>query len=62
MLEYKADLVGIEVIYQEESYTSKADALALDPILTYKKGEKASHQFSGKRIVRGYTNQLKIFF
>ena len=61
MLEYKAKLVGIEVIYQEESYTSKADALNLDPLPTYKKDEKASHQFSGKRLKRGlYQSSKKI--
>ena len=50
-LEYKAKLVGIEVIVNEESYTSKASFLDLDTIPTYKKG--ISHTFSGKRIQRG---------
>jgi putative transposase len=53
MLIYKAELVGITVIVREESYTSKASFLDLDPIPTYdpKKGEK--HHFSGKRDTRG---------
>jgi putative transposase len=35
MLEYKAALVGIKVMVQEESYTSKANFLNLDPIPVY---------------------------
>ncbi len=50
-LTYKAQLVGIKVIVNEESYTSKASFLDLDPIPTYKKG--MSYIFSGKRIKRG---------
>jgi putative transposase len=62
MLEYKAKLVGIEVVYQEESYTSKADALNLDPLPTYnKKSKKDSYSFSGKRLKRGlYQSSKKI--
>src|SRR5207245_11430392 len=37
MLCYKAKLVGIQVILQEESYTSKASFLDRDPIPTYGK-------------------------
>jgi putative transposase len=43
---YKAALVGIKVVVNEESYTSKCDALALEPI---KKHEK----YLGKRKKRG---------
>lgn len=50
-LKYKAELVGINVVINEESYTSKASFLDLDTIPTYKKGIK--HTFSGKRIQRG---------
>jgi len=57
-LEYKANLVGIEVIYQEESYTSKADALNFDKIPNYK-DKKASYQFSGKRVKRGLYKSAK---
>ncbi len=59
MLEYKAKLVGIEVIYQEESYTSKADSISLDTLPNYKKDEKASHFFSGKRVKRGLYQSAK---
>ncbi len=37
MLEYKAQLVGIEVLQQEESYTSQSSFLNLDPIPVYGK-------------------------
>jgi putative transposase len=52
MLTYKASLVGIQVEVQEESYTSKASFLDLDPIPTYKPGDEEEHSFSGKRIGR----------
>ncbi|MEG3923271.1 transposase [Microcoleus sp. T3B2] len=53
MLEYKAELVGIRVIVQEESYTSKSNFLALDPIPVYGKTGANDVAFSGKRIKRG---------
>lgn len=46
MLKYKAEEVDISVILQEESYTSKCDALALEPL------EKRD-AYLGKRIHRG---------
>src|SRR4028118_471049 len=52
MLEYKARLVGIKVIVQEESYTSRSNFLGLDPIPVYGKTEKEP-MFTGKRIKRG---------
>ncbi len=52
MLTYKAELVGIQVEVQEESYTSKASFLDLDPIPTYKLNDEEEHIFSGKRIGR----------
>ena len=52
MLCYKAKLVGIQVILQEESYTSKASFLDSDPIPTYGKVE-VEPTFSGKRVKRG---------
>jgi IS605 OrfB family transposase len=52
MLEYKARLVGITVILQEESYTSRANFLGLDPIPVYGKTDK-DPLFTGKRIKRG---------
>ena len=60
MLEYKAFLAGIKVIVQEESFTSKANFLGLDPIPVYGKTEKQP-VFSGKRMKRLYktsTGQL----
>lgn len=52
---YKSKLVGIDVIEHEESYTSKCDALALEPICKHDK-------YLGKRVKRGLfqssTNKL----
>jgi putative transposase len=56
MLTYKAALVGIQVEVQEESYTSKASFLDLDPIPTYKHDDETEYTFSGKRI--GQRNRL----
>jgi putative transposase len=53
ILTYKASLVGIQVEIQEESYTSKASFLDLDPIPTYKPNDDTKYTFSGKRIGRG---------
>ncbi len=52
MLCYKAKLVGIQVILQEESYTSKASFLDSDPLPTYGKVE-GEPTFSGRRVKRG---------
>ena len=52
LLTYKAELVGIRVEIQEESYTSKASFLDLDPIPTYKPNDDTKYTFSGKRIGR----------
>ena len=52
MLEYKARLVGIKIIVQEESYTSRANFLGLDSIPVYGKTDK-DPVFTGKRIKRG---------
>lgn len=48
---YKAEEVGINVILQEESYTSKASFLDQDDLVVYKKGIRPI--FSGRRIKRG---------
>ena len=49
---YKCQLRGIEVIEQEESYTSKASFIDQDDIPVY--GEiKTKPNFSGKRVSRG---------
>jgi len=50
MLSYKAALVGIQVEVREESYTSKASFLDLDPIPDYTPTDEEAHIFSGKRI------------
>jgi len=52
MLTYKAELVGIRVEITEESYTSKASLLDLDPLPERKSGNE-KHTFSGKRVKRG---------
>ncbi len=52
MLTYKAALVGIQVEVREESYTSKASFLDLDPIPNYTSNDEEEHIFSGKRIGR----------
>jgi putative transposase len=52
MLTYKASLVGIGVEVQEESYTSQASFLDLDPIPTYKPNDETEYTFSGKRFGR----------
>lgn len=52
MIIYKAERAGINVVIKEESYTSKADATALDPIPTYGKNDNKV-PFSGSRICRG---------
>src|SRR5436305_12589077 len=53
-LTYKAKLVGIQVIIQEESYTSKASFLDGDPIPTYQVSRSEKPVFSGKRIARSW--------
>jgi len=53
MLEYKAVLVGIRVMVQEESYTSQSNFLNLDPIPVYGSIGDMDVTFSGKRIKRG---------
>ena len=52
MLTYKGAMVGIEVIIQEESYTSKASFLDNDLIPTYK-AKPLDWKPSGRRISRG---------
>ncbi len=57
MLRYKGELVGIQVMLQEESYTSKASFLDLDPIPTYSPASFTPSQrfdFSGKRFARSW--------
>ena len=51
-LKYKCALRGIQVIEQEESYTSKASFVDCDKIPVWKNDGK-KYSFSGKRIKRG---------
>ncbi|HEY7347337.1 MAG TPA: transposase [Ktedonobacterales bacterium] len=53
MLSYKAQLMGIAVKVQEESYTSKASFLDLDPLPVYDPKREGQPVFSGKREKRG---------
>jgi putative transposase len=53
MLTYKAQLVGIQVILTEESYTSKASFLDADPLPVYGAPEAEKAAFSGRRVKRG---------
>ena len=53
MLKYKLAAYGICFVTTEESYTSRADFLALDPIPEYKEDDRTKYSFSGKRIKRG---------
>ncbi len=53
MLEYKAALVGIRVMVQEESYTSRSSFLNLDSIPVYGENGADRVKFCGKRIKRG---------
>ncbi len=53
MLTYKAKLVGITVLVQEESYTSKASFLDRDPIPVFGEEDADKVTFSGRRVKRG---------
>lgn len=45
-LRYKCEMVGIDFVEHEESYTSKCDALALEPIGKHE-------EYLGRRVKRG---------
>lgn len=53
MIKYKCEKEGINVILQEESYTSKASFLNLDYIPTYNENDSTEYTFSGYRKYRG---------
>ncbi len=53
MLTYKAELVDIQVIVTEESYTSKASFLDADPLPVYDAHRPEAPIFSGRRVKRG---------
>ena len=54
---YKGLLKGIEVIFTEESYTSKASFFDKDELPIY--GKSDNHKFSGRRIKRGLYKDSK---
>ena len=54
---YKGLLNGIEVIFTEESYTSKASFFDKDELPVY--GENNNYKFSGRRISRGLYKDSK---
>ena len=53
MIEYKCRRKGIEVIFREESYTSKASFIDNDFIPEFSPENQGKHKFSGKRVKRG---------
>lgn len=53
IITYLAERYGINVIEQEESYTSKASFLSRDVIPVYKKENTVKYSFSGRRVHRG---------
>ena len=57
-LQYKCKLEGINVIIQEESYTSKSSFIDNDFIPTFKSNTELNYKFSGKRIKRGLYKSL----
>lgn len=60
LINYKCEIEGIEVLFIEESYTSKASFLDDDILPTYKLGDTNNYKFSGKRIKRGlYQTKVK---
>ncbi len=52
-IRYKGELVGIDLLVIEESYTSKASFFDLDELPVYEKDIKNEIEFSGKRVKRG---------
>jgi putative transposase len=60
-LTYQCHRYNINLIEQEESYTSKADFLANDDMPVYNAFDKKAYTFNGKRITRGqYKSSLGI--
>lgn len=60
MISYKCEEKGLNLILQEESYTSKASFLSLDKIPIYNKGNNETKVFSGYRKYRGLYHDNKI--
>lgn len=51
-IKYKALVAGVEVVFTEEAYTSKASYLDRDPLPKWER-DMPEPQFSGKRVKRG---------
>ena len=63
MLSYKCQLVGINCVIQEESYTSKASFIDNDHIPVFNSTTELNYKFSGQRVKRGLycsQNEIKI--
>lgn len=60
MLIYKCEEKGINLIQQEESYTSKASFSSLDWIPIYNKQNNENKVFSGYRKYRGLYHDTKL--
>ncbi|MCW5318683.1 IS200/IS605 family element transposase accessory protein TnpB [Nostoc sp. KVJ3] len=54
MLTYKLQRVGITVVVNEESYTSRASFIDWDNIPTFDPSTKINHTFSGRRVKRAW--------
>lgn len=54
ILTYKLEKVGIAVLVDEESYTSRASFLDWDNIPTFDKKSRVKYIFSGKRVTRAW--------
>lgn len=62
-LDYQCQRYNINLIEQEESYTSKADFLANDSIPVYNAFDRKDYTFNGRRISRGqYKSATGIIF
>ena len=59
MLSYKCQLVGINCVIQEESYTSKASFIDNDYIPVFNSSTELNYKFSGKRVKRGLYHSQK---
>ena len=62
-LSYLSELYGINLILQEESYTSKSSFLDNDEIPVYSinhNNDSSSYSFSGKRIKEAYIRPLMV--
>lgn len=59
IITYLCERHGIRCIEQEESYTSQASFLDMDPIPVYKKGDMTKYHFSGRRAPKRYKGMYR---